>query len=274
MWSEILLKRPNYLPPSYINDEQSSIFNSSKNGSEFQRQLNKIRLMGVKLADSNRKIGDQIFKNAQSERRQRITNISKPFEKYYEPTRQPNYDFSILKSANSSCYSRCFRGPLYERSFDFLDDSYNDDSISGASLSQLSDNTLFSQMFGDAETSHTLNDSWTDFFDDESTFESIGNKPKADALALTDMLNSLFGSDRIHRYPGRKLPSVLVNTEKTPSKFYSDRKSFSKRPMPTPISNREKPPNSQHKKYVNRAAVVEEIIDTIITDAENSQELL
>lgn len=299
MWSKI----PSFeakRPPSRINYDQSSI-HRGKHDAEFRQQLKNIRLMGVKLADANRKIGNKIFKNAQSERRQR--KLPKPFEKYDEPTRQPTYDFSSRKSADSSCYSLSCRSPLFGKSFDFLN---TDDYISSASystdilrvglpfatrtyadvpLSQLSDNSLYSQSCGDAETNYISNDPWTGLFDDESSFEFIGSKPKSDTLALTDMLRSLFGSDNIHRYPARKLPPVPVNAKKRPLKFNSDRKSsFASISNRKKLSNSDvrkpsnsdvrKPSNSDVRKRVNKRNVVDVILDSIITDAENSVELL
>lgn len=208
MWGEIPLfeaTRSIYYSSRYSNSicKKPILSNRSK------QQLNDIRRMRVDLADSNRRIGDRIFLNTEKERRRRLFQdiYLQSILKSTKPTRLPTCDFVGRKSNMISCSSD---GAVFERSFDLQDNSYDNSSFSNESSDTSSYDLLGQsrQKSDDSSSSQTSDDSSFELFDDESVFELIGNFPNTDVIALIDMLNNIFGHDKIYQHPTRKFSST------------------------------------------------------------------
>lgn len=317
MWGKVPLFEatlPFYYPSTYANHKSSIFSNRSKNDTDFKQQLNDIRQMGMNLTDSNRRIGHQIFLNAQMEGRQRFYDDLQPMKRSYEPIRQPNnYILSNISSVSSnSSYS------VRPRSFDLPQDSYYDTSSSSGSSYNWSFD-VFGQSFtnytSDTASSQKSEVSLSNSLDDESSFDFFGSSPSNDVLVLTDMLNNIFGDDDTI-YPTRSKKSASISTPTTSegrsfestvlygvqfnvnapslankdyensfSKTAEDPKCSRKPSEPVKVDKARKQHRREsidsadnlactHSKRTNGCNVVEKIIDSVITDVENSREQL
>lgn len=295
MWGKIPLfeaSLPFHYPSSCTYHKGSIFSNRSKGDTKFKEQLNDIRQMGMNLADSNRRIGQKIFLNAQKmERRQRLRDDLQPTKRLYEPNRRLNYYILSHISDVSSSSSYSF---LRARSFDLLQDSYDDISFSSESSYHWSSDLLTS----DTLSSQISEISLSDFLDDESSFDIFG--PSYDVLVLNDMLNTIFGNDTIYQIRTRKSVSgpmtvegksfesavpygsqfnVEVNSsvsnkiENSSSKILEDPK-YSRTPSEPVRTDEARKKDRRASKQTKGRNVVEKILDSVITDVENSREQL
>lgn len=171
----------------------------------FKQQLNDLRRMRLSLAESNSKIGNQIFLNAQTERRLQELKLNAL------DVQRPICDFRSCSS--DSVYNSQNGSFLYSESSDIsscelLGKSFSSQPYDGSSFSETSNITSSTQTCDKTWTSQSSDDS-TESLDDENSFELISISSYADELALTDMLNSIFGYDKIYQYSTKKSSSTF-----------------------------------------------------------------
>lgn len=242
MWSKIPsyeASRPIYSTSSSFRNFESSTYSTrSEDDTEYKQHLNDIRRMGIQLVHSNRKISDEISKSTRSARRERYFQNLKPILKHNKPACRPSYDFLGQTSGYSSCSSNRDGQTIYGGSFDVPGNLYDETSESpytGSSdflgrsfISQSPEDTLCSQSshdtwfsaFSNGYPSVTSNDSLPD--DDDVSFEILGNAPYSDVFALTDMLNNIFGYNKIYQYPTRKSPPTSPQQKTNESREFKD----------------------------------------------------
>lgn len=230
MWSKIPsyeTTRPIYSTSSSFRNCGSSIYSTrSDNDAEYKQNLKDIRRMGIKLVHSNRKISDKISKNTRTARRQRYFENVKPILKPNKSAYRPSYDFLGQSSVFSSCSSNRDGQRIYGGSFDiprnlydessespytsssgFLGQSFISQSPEESYLSQSSHDTWFSTLTN-GYPSLNSSDSLPECLDDDISFEILGSARNDDVYALTDMLNNIFGYNKIYQKPKRKSSST------------------------------------------------------------------
>lgn len=210
MWGKIPsfeASRPIYYPSTSSNYKGSTFSIRSKNDTDFKQQLNDIRRMGINLAGLNRRIGNKIFFSSQTERRTRFYDDLESMERLYEPTRLPNCSVHSHSHSVSSSSSYSARTSLFE----LAQYSYGDSSfISEPSYNWSSDflRQSFTSYTSDPSSSQISEENLSDFLDDESSFDLSGSSQINDTLALTDMINNIFGYDSIFQSPTRHSEST------------------------------------------------------------------
>lgn len=316
MWGKIPsfeASRPIYYRSTSANYKGSTFSIRSKNDTDFKQQLNDIRQMGMNLSGLNRRVGHKIVFFAQTERRKRFYDDLERMERLYERTRRPNYSVHSHISSVSSSSSYSVRTSSYE----LPQYSYKDSSFVSESSYNWSSDFLrpsLTSYTSDTPSNQISEVSLSDFLDDESSFDLLGSSQINDALALTDMLNNIFGYDTIFQSPTRHSVSTSVPMTRegrvfensvpdgvqfngeapsstdfgnTSSKIAQDTK-YSRKPLEpvkidkATIKNRRESIESgdiwgctySKSKQTSGRNVVETILDAVITDVENSREKL